>query len=113
MLDRSSFQTLLTEVQDNIVEEMGRRETTGKDAAPAGGDAPVGPLTSIPFEDLKVMRTVGTGTFGRVKMVQVAGTGQVRVAMCFYLCCVICHECKVVFFSYSHYLYVFLLGVYV
>src|SRR6185437_9958025 len=40
------------------------------------------PRTNFRFEDLKIMRTVGTGTFGRVKMVQHHLTGQVCALKC-------------------------------
>ena len=35
------------------------------------------PLTNFKIDELRIMRTIGTGSFGRVKMVQNALTGQV------------------------------------
>lgn len=77
VLDRTSFQSLLTEVQEDIVGEMDRREVDVKDEADEAG-----PVTDFRFEDLKVMRTIGTGTFGRVKMVQHHLSNQVCALKC-------------------------------
>lgn len=40
------------------------------------------PRTNYAFSDLLIMRTVGTGTFGRVKMVQYKPSGQVCALKC-------------------------------
>ena len=40
------------------------------------------PRTNYPFSELKIMRTVGTGTFGRVKMVQHISSGKVCALKC-------------------------------
>jgi cGMP-dependent protein kinase len=78
VLERVSFQTLLTEVQDEVTNVM-----TGRESSPKEEEEEVaGPLTNFKFEELKVMRTVGTGTFGRVKMVQHKSTGQVCALKC-------------------------------
>lgn len=85
VLERSSFQSLLTDVQDDLVNEMSKREVS-RDANGAG-DAKeevvdLTPRTAFLYEDLKIMRTVGTGTFGRVKMVQHGPSGQVCALKC-------------------------------
>jgi len=81
VLERTSFQALLADVQDDIVSAMSARETTTE--VPKEEDiVDLNPRTAFPYEDLKIMRTVGTGTFGRVKMVQHKGTGQVCALKC-------------------------------
>jgi len=96
VLERTSFQSLLSEVQDDIAQVMTRRESDRPDSAPpaaaggggggAGGakapapvvpEEPPGPSTSYRYDELRVMRTIGTGTFGRVKMVQHVSSGNV------------------------------------
>ena len=83
VLDRESFQLLLLDVHDDISGEMQVREAS--DAKRRGSDDgssalkssikdddpnfSCGVLTYV-LEDLIVLRTVGTGTFGRVKLVQ-------------------------------------------
>jgi CRP-like cAMP-binding protein len=82
VLERSSFQSLLTEVQEDLVDVMSRRETgPGSDKKKVEEEVR-GPVTNYRFEELKIMRTVGTGTFGRVKMVQHLPTGQVCALKC-------------------------------
>ena len=80
VLERSSFQSLLSEVQDNLVEVMTNRDKQEEPAA--APEAPAGPKFNYKYEDLVVMRTIGTGTFGRVKMVQIKSTGQVCALKC-------------------------------
>lgn len=85
VLERSSFQTLLEEVQDTLTEAVHERDERDHkfDAAhPPQAPATVGPKTNYKFEDLRLMRTVGTGTFGRVKMVQHVPTGTVCALKC-------------------------------
>lgn len=41
-----------------------------------------GPSTDYKFDDLRIMRTIGTGTFGRVKLVQHTLTGKVCALKC-------------------------------
>lgn len=82
VLERSSFQSLLSDVQDDLVNEMSRREEKDKPAAQEEEEIDLTPRTNFSFEDLKIMRTVGTGTFGRVKMVQHVSTGQVCALKC-------------------------------
>jgi serine/threonine protein kinase/CRP-like cAMP-binding protein len=80
VLERSNFQSLLADVQDDIVNVITKRETTDK---PTQQEEVVdlNPRTNFRYEELKIMRTVGTGTFGRVKMVQHAN-GQVCALKC-------------------------------
>eukprot|EP00981_Chlorochromonas_danica_P005254 scaffold1052_cov225-Ochromonas_danica.AAC.1 len=87
VLDRSSFQTLLADVKDDIVNVITNRETASAAAdSSANGQkeeaADLNPRTNFRFEDLQIMRTVGTGTFGRVKMVQHKPSGQVCALKC-------------------------------
>ena len=81
VLDRTSFQTLLAEVQDDITDAISNRDKiqVQKDEEHA---QKVGPITNFKYVDLKIMRTVGTGTFGRVKLVQHALSGQVAALKC-------------------------------
>lgn len=48
-----------------------------QDSGEKPAEEPGGPVTTIAYEELRVMRTVGTGTFGRVKMVQHKSTSTV------------------------------------
>lgn len=88
VLERSSFQSLLTEVQDDIVNEMTKRDVSKtvddkKAAAASVSDQELLKLrTAYKFEELKIMRTIGTGTFGRVKIVQHGLTGKVYALKC-------------------------------
>lgn len=74
VLERGSFQSLLTEVQEDLVTAMTQREEAKTVPVVAGEDEDLKeflvPRTDYAYSDLKIMRTVGTGTFGRVKMVQ-------------------------------------------
>jgi cGMP-dependent protein kinase len=86
VLERTSFQTLLTDVQDELTSQSKRRENTNTRsndaAATKAEDQYLGPSTTYLYKDLVIKRTVGTGTFGRVKMVQHAGTSQVCALKC-------------------------------
>ena len=82
VLERTSFQSLLTEVQTDIVHEMSKREDKAKDADVPEEQVDLTPKTDYRFADLKIMRTVGTGTFGRVKLVQHSSTGKVCALKC-------------------------------
>ena len=81
VLERTSFQSLLADVQEDLVTAMTTRE--GKEEAAAKEEVvDLTPRTTYRYEDLNIMRTIGTGTFGRVKMVQHKGTGQVCALKC-------------------------------
>lgn len=89
MLEQKWFQNLLLpSAQGSIEEEMSRRENVVKNQG-KGGDrsgssrstasasstssAPARPKPAkpqIPFGELTILQTIGTGTFGRVKLVQ-------------------------------------------
>ena len=87
VLDRDSFQLLLLDVHDDISGEMQVREAS--DAKRRGSDDGTGSAAKISVKDddanvtsgamtyvlsdLITLRTVGTGTFGRVKLVQHKG----------------------------------------
>lgn len=79
VLERKNFQALLSDVQEDLKTEINRRET--------GTSAPQeeevrGPRTNYNFSDLRMMRTIGTGTFGRVKVVQHVPSGEVCALKC-------------------------------
>lgn len=83
VLERSSFQSLLQEVQNDLVSEMSKREATGVEVPkPKVEEIPIGPSVSYNFRELKIMRTVGTGTFGRVKVVEHIPTRQIYALKC-------------------------------
>lgn len=82
VLERSSFQSLLTDVQEDLIDIMTRRDASKEAPAPAQEENDLTPLTDFNYDDLRIMRTVGTGTFGRVKMVQHIPTGQVCALKC-------------------------------
>lgn len=83
VLERSSFETLLTDVQDDLVDAMTKRDTSNDEATENDDDEEgKGPKTDYQFDDLEIMRTIGTGTFGRVKMVRHIPTGQVCALKC-------------------------------
>jgi CRP-like cAMP-binding protein len=86
VLERDVFQSLLNEIQEDIENTMSRREREEGEAkereealakAAEEDSAKRGPLTTFKIEELRIMRTIGTGSFGRVKMVQSIVTGQV------------------------------------
>lgn len=96
VLDRESFQLLLLDVHDDISGEMLVREKS--DAKRRGSDdgTSATPKTSVKeeevinttgflayaLEDLITLRTVGTGTFGRVKLVQHSGDKSLFALKC-------------------------------
>jgi len=86
VLDRSSFQTLLAEVQDDLnIAIIGREKGSPATTSGKGGSKVTTvavPTTTYTFADLKIMRTVGTGTFGRVKLVQHKANGNVYALKC-------------------------------
>lgn len=102
-LDRASFNLLLGPLMDIMTAtEFSRNEHNAEVLSTAAAAAPAAvaqenkkfdikmPLhkmdlhgdTSINFNDLVIMRTLGTGTFGRVKMVQHTPTRRVMALKC-------------------------------
>ena len=95
VLDRDSFETLLLDVHDDISGEMLVREAsdakrrgsdesgnyTGK-SQPVEDDSTSKGFLDYNLEDLKALRTVGTGTFGRVKLVQHVTDGGMYALKC-------------------------------
>lgn len=72
VLDRISFQKLiLPSAGGSFGDEMLKRESDGP------GGPKRGPRVNIPFNELTQLATIGTGTFGRVKLVQHKPTGTV------------------------------------
>ena len=96
VLDRKSFQVLLADLKEDITEEMTAREAA--DNLRRESEAGHGTRTSsfnmedfyaddheftdYKLEDLRALRTVGTGTFGRVKLVQHMGDGGMYALKC-------------------------------
>lgn len=78
VLERTSFQSLLTEVHDDMKDVINTRN----DIAPEAPSKVSAPVTDFKFEDLRIMRTIGTGTFGRVKLVQHQLSGRVCALKC-------------------------------
>ncbi len=81
VLERSSFQTLLTDVQDDLVDAMTKRDESNAQDGNDEDEGTSGPITNMAYEDMQIMRTIGTGTFGRVKMVKCT-SGQVCALKC-------------------------------
>jgi serine/threonine protein kinase/CRP-like cAMP-binding protein len=79
VLERSNFLALLNDVQDDMKNEINRRESAGPAIIE---EKPAGPVTHFAFEELRMLRTIGTGTFGRVKVVQHVPTGKVFALKC-------------------------------
>lgn len=79
VLERSNFLALLNDVQDDMKDEITRRETAGPIVVE---EKVAGPSTSFQFDELRSMRTIGTGTFGRVKVVQHVASGKVFALKC-------------------------------
>lgn len=71
VLERASFQVLLSEIQENLIEEAQRRDRS------SSVKVAVAETTDFAYTDLRHVRTVGTGTFGRVKLVVHSPTNQV------------------------------------
>lgn len=70
VLERAAFMKLLLPSADRTFEEeMLSREQSST----GGGKAKV----TIPFEELTILATIGTGTFGRVKLTQHKASGRV------------------------------------
>jgi len=81
VLERKNFQALLSDVQEDLKTEMSRRESSNANADMQETEV-TGPRTNYRFEDLRMMRTIGTGTFGRVKVVQHVPSGAVCALKC-------------------------------
>lgn len=79
VLERSSFQSLLADVQDDIVNIINKRDVKQE---PQAEVVDLSPRTNFKYDDLKIMRTIGTGTFGRVKLVQHISSGEVCALKC-------------------------------
>jgi cGMP-dependent protein kinase len=71
VLERSNFVALLNEVQDQLSGVVNERDGSTEKEEVASG-----PVTDFKFEDLNILRTIGTGTFGRVKLVQHVPSGR-------------------------------------
>lgn len=81
VLERKNFQALLSDVQEDLKTEMSRRESSNASTT-VEETVVAGPRTTYRFEDLRMMRTIGTGTFGRVKVVQHVPSGTVCALKC-------------------------------
>ncbi|CAM9441201.1 unnamed protein product [Chrysoparadoxa australica] len=79
VLERDDFVKLLGPLDSILDREIARRETVGGELL---GVAPVKNKVDVNLEDLKQIKTLGTGTFGRVKLVQHRVTGEVYALKC-------------------------------
>jgi CRP-like cAMP-binding protein len=87
VLDRNSFQILLLDVQDDITEEIKTRDCLdskrrGSDNSDKQESETYVHIMNYKLEDLIPTRTVGAGTFGRVKLVQHAIEGGIYALKC-------------------------------
>jgi cGMP-dependent protein kinase len=82
VLERSSFQTLLTDVQEDLEQNIAMQGNAKEGGAEEEDEEAHGPSTSYSYNELEIMRTIGTGTFGRVKLVRHSPTGQVCALKC-------------------------------
>ena len=97
VLDRNSFQVLMADLKDDITGEMMARQAADnlRDGTDAGSDLLKSSnfimedfliagheFTDYKLEDLKPLRTLGTGTFGRVKLVQHTTDGSMYALKC-------------------------------
>jgi cGMP-dependent protein kinase len=81
VLDRTAFEELLGDLQEIMDREIRRREAMGSGQdLPGKKEAKV--ESDVKYEELTAICTVGTGTFGRVKLVTVQRTGQVLALKC-------------------------------
>eukprot|EP00614_Pseudopedinella_elastica_P011081 CAMPEP_0172595798 /NCGR_PEP_ID=MMETSP1068-20121228/15442_1 /TAXON_ID=35684 /ORGANISM="Pseudopedinella elastica, Strain CCMP716" /LENGTH=644 /DNA_ID=CAMNT_0013394505 /DNA_START=15 /DNA_END=1946 /DNA_ORIENTATION=+ len=76
VLERAAFLKLLLPTQDKTFEEemLSREQMSSGSGGGAGGRRAA---AQIPFEELDMLATIGTGTFGRVKLTQHKATGRV------------------------------------
>ena len=81
VLERDDFERLLGSVQEVLTKEMRRREAIAPDEAKAPHEPRV-MATNFQLEDLEQIKTVGTGTFGRVKLVKDKTSGRVCALKC-------------------------------
>ena len=75
MLGRAEFETLLVDVDKVVKDKSAQRDRVNKESGPA----PIAGAKKFKpdAKDLQRMRTLGTGTFGRVTLVQHKPTGNV------------------------------------
>jgi CRP-like cAMP-binding protein len=85
VLDRAAFQAMLADVSFEDPAES-RRKRDEEEEEDQAQEAEVmdhyKPTTNYAFADLQIIRTIGTGTFGRVKLVQHLPTGKVCALKC-------------------------------
>jgi cGMP-dependent protein kinase len=86
VLERSAFQSLIGDGINDALDLASWRHNRGNDEELAKASEEVdyanAASTDFAFQDLKVMRTVGVGTFGRVKLVQHLPSGMVAALKC-------------------------------
>jgi serine/threonine protein kinase/CRP-like cAMP-binding protein len=80
VLERDHFQNLLGDLSNEIDKMAQSRSTTSSSST--SDSKPVGPSVDYAFNDLNLLRMLGTGTFGRVKLVQHRPTGTVAALKC-------------------------------
>ena len=82
VLDRDSFNSLLADVHDDITDTIARRDL-GEILGKRSSDImPAPEQTTFEFADFTPLKTVGTGTFGRVKLVCHTPTGDMYALKC-------------------------------
>jgi cGMP-dependent protein kinase len=80
VLDRSAFEELLGDLQEIMEREVRRRDAMQESSKPAV--KPASKKSDIKFDELEHVCTVGTGTFGRVKLVLHKPSGDVMALKC-------------------------------
>ena len=83
VLEQDAFRNLRGDVKRVLEKEIARREAASKGARQVEQEEKeVEARQQIPYEDLQIMRTLGQGTFGRVKLVQSKSSKQVFALKC-------------------------------
>ena len=81
VLDRTNFQAMLAEVEEKMTDELSRRRKD-EDSANDRERVQFKAETNYNYSDLKMMRMIGEGTFGQVKVVQHKQSGRVYALKC-------------------------------
>jgi CRP-like cAMP-binding protein/tRNA A-37 threonylcarbamoyl transferase component Bud32 len=86
VLEQDAFRNLRGDVKKILEREIEKREAVSKGATQGAaneeGAAAAAAWKEIPYSDLKIMRTLGQGTFGRVKLVQSKTSKRVFALKC-------------------------------
>lgn len=76
VLDRSAFNKILGSLKDILNRDVEERKK-GIDGAASGGE-----VCNVKFNDLNTLAVLGSGTFGKVTLVQHKTTKQVCIIAC-------------------------------